>query len=208
MSALKRLPLVAALAAVAGRARPRARARQHQARDAGPGQLDVAQGAARHGRRLGHQDERPRQAARLCRRHAGQRIGDDQDDAAGRRSAAGESPDGRRAWRRSTTRSACSACRSSSRATRRPPTCSRSSRRCIEKRLDAKGFHLLCWGSGGWVQIFSKKPIKTLDELKQAKLYTSEGDDKMVQWYKTNGFHPVALLGQRHPGAAEAHARA
>jgi TRAP-type C4-dicarboxylate transport system substrate-binding protein len=69
----------------------------------------------------------------------------------------------------------------------------------IEKRLEAKGFHLLCWGSGGWVQIFSKKPIHNLDELKQAKLYTSEGDDKMVQWYKSNGFHPVALSSNDIP---------
>ena len=64
----------------------------------------------------------------------------------------------------------------------------------LEQKLEAKGFHLLCWGTGGWVQLFSKKPLKTLDDVKGAKLYTSKGDDKMVQWYKTNGFHPVALL--------------
>jgi TRAP-type transport system periplasmic protein len=63
----------------------------------------------------------------------------------------------------------------------------------LEKRLDAKGFKLLAWGSGGWVQLFSKIPIKTLDEVKKAKLYTSQGDDKMFQWYRTNGFNPVAL---------------
>lgn len=64
----------------------------------------------------------------------------------------------------------------------------------FEQRLNAKGFHLLNWGTGGWVQIFSKKPLKTLDDVKNAKLYTSKGDDKMVQWYTRNGFHPVALL--------------
>ena len=32
----------------------------------------------------------------------------------------------------------------------------------LEKRLDAKGFKLLCWGSAGWVQLFSKKPLATL----------------------------------------------
>lgn len=63
----------------------------------------------------------------------------------------------------------------------------------LEERIKAKGFHLLCWGSGGWVQIFSKKPLRTLNDVKQAKLYTAEGDDRMVQWYKDNGFHPVAL---------------
>ena len=63
----------------------------------------------------------------------------------------------------------------------------------IEQRISAKGFHLLAWTTGGWIQIFSKKPIKSLAELKQAKLFTSDGDTRMVQWYKTNGFHPVPL---------------
>jgi TRAP-type transport system periplasmic protein len=63
----------------------------------------------------------------------------------------------------------------------------------VSRRLEAKGFHLLNWGSAGWVQVFSKQPIHTLDELKQVKLYTSQGDDAMVRWYNENGFHPQAL---------------
>jgi TRAP-type C4-dicarboxylate transport system substrate-binding protein len=63
----------------------------------------------------------------------------------------------------------------------------------IEKRLQAKGLHLLCWGTGGWVQVFSKKPLRTLADVKAAKLFTSKGSDKWVQWYVANGFHPVAL---------------
>ena len=71
----------------------------------------------------------------------------------------------------------------------------------FEKRLEAKGLKLLVWGNGGWVQLFSKMPIKTLDEVKKAKLYTSEGDDKMVNWYKNNGFNPVAIRAADIPGA-------
>jgi len=63
----------------------------------------------------------------------------------------------------------------------------------LSKKLEAKGFHVIQWGTAGWVQLFSKKPIKTLADLKQAKLYTTEGDDRMVQWYKSNGFQPVPL---------------
>ncbi len=63
----------------------------------------------------------------------------------------------------------------------------------FEKRLEAKGFKLLAWGSAGWVQIFSKKPIATLADVKAAKMFTTQGDDRMVQWYKQNGFRPVAL---------------
>jgi TRAP-type C4-dicarboxylate transport system substrate-binding protein len=63
----------------------------------------------------------------------------------------------------------------------------------LEKRLEAKGFKLLSWGSGGWIQLFSKKPVVTLADVKAAKLFTTQGDDRMVQWYKQNGFRPVAL---------------
>jgi TRAP-type transport system periplasmic protein len=69
----------------------------------------------------------------------------------------------------------------------------------LDQRLDAKGFHRLAWGSAGWVQLFSKKPLQTLAEVKQAKLFTSQGDDRMVQWYKSNGFNPVALSANDIP---------
>jgi TRAP-type C4-dicarboxylate transport system substrate-binding protein len=64
----------------------------------------------------------------------------------------------------------------------------------LEQRLNAKGFHLLCWGSAGWLQVFSKKPLKSLADVKNAKLYTTKGSDKWYQWYVSNGFHPVPLL--------------
>jgi len=63
----------------------------------------------------------------------------------------------------------------------------------VAKRMDAKGFQVINWGSAGWVQIFSKKEIRTIDDLKRAKLFTSQGDDTMVRWYSDNGFHPQAL---------------
>jgi TRAP-type C4-dicarboxylate transport system substrate-binding protein len=62
----------------------------------------------------------------------------------------------------------------------------------LEKRI-SPAFHLLAWTNGGWVQLFSKKPLKTLDDIKKAKLWTSDGDVKMLSWYKANGFTPVAL---------------
>ena len=64
----------------------------------------------------------------------------------------------------------------------------------LEKRLQAKGLHLVAWGTGGWLQVFSKKPLRTLADVKAAKLFTSKGSDKWVSWYVANGFHPVALL--------------
>jgi TRAP-type C4-dicarboxylate transport system substrate-binding protein len=63
----------------------------------------------------------------------------------------------------------------------------------IAKRLEAKGFIFLNWGHGGWTQVFTKKPVRTLDELKKTKLWTSAGNDRMVQWFKANGFEPRAM---------------
>jgi TRAP-type C4-dicarboxylate transport system substrate-binding protein len=64
----------------------------------------------------------------------------------------------------------------------------------LEQTLQAKGFHLVAWGTGGWVEIFSKKPLKSLADVKAAKLYASKTDDRMIQWYTRNGFNPVPLL--------------
>jgi TRAP-type C4-dicarboxylate transport system substrate-binding protein len=63
----------------------------------------------------------------------------------------------------------------------------------LRKRIEPKGFVLLNWGHGGWTQVFTKKPVQTVDDLKQIKLWTSAGNDRMVQWFKANGFQPRAM---------------
>src|SRR5712692_11250176 len=63
----------------------------------------------------------------------------------------------------------------------------------LRQRVDAKGFVLLNWGHGGWLQVFSKRPVRTVADLKGLKLWTTAGDDRMTQWYKTNGFQPRAM---------------
>ncbi len=63
----------------------------------------------------------------------------------------------------------------------------------LDQRLEAKKFTRLNWGHGGWVQVFSKTPVKSVADAKSLKLFTSAGDDRMVQWYKNNGFKPVPL---------------
>ncbi len=63
----------------------------------------------------------------------------------------------------------------------------------LKQRLEAKGFVLLSWGHGGWVYFFTKKPVRTVDELKKTKMFVWSGDDAMVQRWKANGFQPVPL---------------
>jgi TRAP-type C4-dicarboxylate transport system substrate-binding protein len=52
---------------------------------------------------------------------------------------------------------------------------------------------MLNWGHGGWVHFFTKEPVTTVEDFKRVKMWTSAGDDRWVQWWKDNGFHPVAL---------------
>ena len=63
----------------------------------------------------------------------------------------------------------------------------------VEKRFAAKGFRVLNWTVAGWARLFSKKPITNLAEAQEAKLFTSQGDDRTVAWFRANGFKPVAL---------------
>ena len=69
----------------------------------------------------------------------------------------------------------------------------------IRERLRAKRYHLVNWGNGGWIQLFSKEPLRTLEEVKRAKIYTTEGNPKMVQWFTANGFHAVPLAAGEIP---------
>jgi len=62
----------------------------------------------------------------------------------------------------------------------------------LRQRVEAKGFVLVHWGHGGWLQVFSKQPVQSVADLKKARLYTSDGD-MMTQWYKANGFQPRAM---------------
>ncbi|HUR33454.1 MAG TPA: TRAP transporter substrate-binding protein DctP [Vicinamibacterales bacterium] len=63
----------------------------------------------------------------------------------------------------------------------------------LKQRVEAKGFVLVHWGHGGWLQVFSRQPVQSVADLKKARLYTSAGDDTMTQWYKANGFQPRAM---------------
>ena len=63
----------------------------------------------------------------------------------------------------------------------------------LKQKAEAKGFVLVHWGHGGWLQVFSKKPVQSVADLKALKLYTSAGDDRMTQFYKAHGFQPRAM---------------
>ena len=63
----------------------------------------------------------------------------------------------------------------------------------FERVLADQGLVLLNWGHTGWAHFFTAERVETLDELKQTKIYSAAGDERMVQWYKQNGFNPQPL---------------
>ncbi|MDH3404133.1 MAG: TRAP transporter substrate-binding protein DctP [Acidobacteriota bacterium] len=63
----------------------------------------------------------------------------------------------------------------------------------LRRRLEAKGFVFLHWGHGGWVHLFSKRPARTVADVKSLKMFAWAGDDARVQLWRRAGFQPVAL---------------
>lgn len=63
----------------------------------------------------------------------------------------------------------------------------------FRERLAAKGYVFLHWGHGGWIRVFSTRLAKSLDDLKDLKMYTSAGDEQMIRVYQRHRFRPIAL---------------
>lgn len=63
----------------------------------------------------------------------------------------------------------------------------------LRQGLDDNGFVWLTWGHVGWVHFFTKQRVERLDDLRKLKVWTWAGNDEMVQWWRGNGFQPVAL---------------
>jgi len=76
-------------------------------------------------------------------------------------------------------------------------TCSRSSRLCCSRSSPRRSSASSTGATGGWVRLFSKSPVRTVADLKAAKLYTTEGDDRWCAGTPANGFRDVPLAPAR-----------
>jgi len=63
----------------------------------------------------------------------------------------------------------------------------------IELKFEKKGYKVLLWGMGGWVQFFSVKPRMTPEEFKDAKIFTWAGTREQHSMMVSMGFNPVVL---------------
>lgn len=63
----------------------------------------------------------------------------------------------------------------------------------LEAKLAAKGFVVLIWGEGGWVQFFTKENITTPEQYKQSRIFAWSGDIVQASVMKSLGYHPVSI---------------
>lgn len=63
----------------------------------------------------------------------------------------------------------------------------------LEQRLRAKGFVVLFWGEGGFVQFFSKSPYTRPEQFKSSRIFAWAGDNAQVDLMKSMGYRPVVL---------------
>ncbi|MDJ0611703.1 MAG: TRAP transporter substrate-binding protein DctP [Kiloniellales bacterium] len=63
----------------------------------------------------------------------------------------------------------------------------------LEKRLEQRRFKVLNWSDSGWVYFFTKSPVRTPDDLKALRLWTSAGWPEAEKLYAQFGFNVVPL---------------
>ncbi|HTP59150.1 MAG TPA: TRAP transporter substrate-binding protein DctP [Spirochaetia bacterium] len=63
----------------------------------------------------------------------------------------------------------------------------------FEQELEKRGFHAIMWSPGGWVYLFSRKPVVFPQDLRSQKLWVWSGDPDEVRAYQEAGFQTVTL---------------
>lgn len=63
----------------------------------------------------------------------------------------------------------------------------------LERRLEDKGFVMLCWADAGWVKFFTRRPAVMPEDFKKQKIFAWAGDNKTLDIMKALGYQPVPL---------------
>ena len=63
----------------------------------------------------------------------------------------------------------------------------------LEAKLAAKGFAVLIWGEGGWVQFFTKEPVLHPEQFKRSRIFAWSGDIAQASVMKSLGYNPVPI---------------
>jgi TRAP-type C4-dicarboxylate transport system substrate-binding protein len=63
----------------------------------------------------------------------------------------------------------------------------------LDSKIEEKGFKNLAWAKAGWVNIFSRSPVFSPDDLRRLKLATNPGDKRFADAFKALGFQLVGV---------------
>lgn len=63
----------------------------------------------------------------------------------------------------------------------------------LDKMLLDKGFRSLGWADAGWLHFFSRKPVRSPDDLRPQRIFVFSGADKIVETWRDAGFRPEQL---------------
>jgi len=63
----------------------------------------------------------------------------------------------------------------------------------MEREFENKGYKVLLWGMGGWVQFFSVKPRMSPEDYRDAKIFAWAGTKDQKGMMVSLGFNPVVL---------------
>lgn len=63
----------------------------------------------------------------------------------------------------------------------------------LERRMLAKGYVVLFWGEGGWIQFFSKTPLTMPGDFKGKRIFAGDGDPAQLHIFRTFGYRPVVI---------------
>jgi TRAP-type transport system periplasmic protein len=63
----------------------------------------------------------------------------------------------------------------------------------LRQRLEAKGFVLLNWGYAGWAHLYSRRPIRSREDLQSQKLFMWGGDDRSIRIWRAHGLNPIGI---------------
>lgn len=63
----------------------------------------------------------------------------------------------------------------------------------LEKAMNDKGYIVLNWGDAGWVQFFTKEPVRTPADLRKFKIFAWASGNPLDDLWKENGYQAVSL---------------
>jgi TRAP-type C4-dicarboxylate transport system substrate-binding protein len=69
----------------------------------------------------------------------------------------------------------------------------RTMRPVLDRMLERRGFRGLGWADAGWLHIFSRRPVRTPDDLRAQRVFVWAGADRLTEALRDCGFRPIQL---------------